>query len=50
VLSDREKVCCVIEGSGPGIELGYLSQIFDSFFTTKTAGITWVTTEADVSD
>jgi signal transduction histidine kinase len=39
ILSDPETVCCVIEDSGPGIDSGHLPHLFDSFFTTKDAGM-----------
>jgi PAS domain S-box-containing protein len=39
VLSDSETVCCVIEDSGPGIDPMHLPHLFDSFFTTKDAGM-----------
>jgi len=38
-LSDSESVCCILEDSGPGINPGQLDHLFDSFFTTKDAGM-----------
>jgi len=38
-LSEPETVCCIIEDSGPGIDPTHLSRLFDSFFTTKDAGM-----------
>ena len=38
-LSPSENVCCTIEDSGPGVEPAHLSRLFDSFFTTKNAGM-----------
>jgi signal transduction histidine kinase len=38
-LSDPETVCCSIEDSGPGIDPAHLPHLFDSFFTTKDAGM-----------
>jgi signal transduction histidine kinase len=38
-LSDAEIVDCVVEDSGPGIDPAHLLRIFDSFFTTKDAGM-----------
>jgi PAS domain S-box-containing protein len=38
-LSDTETVCCAFEDSGPGIGPGQLDNLFDSFFTTKDAGM-----------
>ncbi len=37
--SDAETVCCTFEDSGPGIGPGHLDHLFDSFFTTKDAGM-----------
>jgi PAS domain S-box-containing protein len=39
LLSDPEKVCCIIEDSGPGIDPAHLPHLFDSFFTTKDTGM-----------
>jgi PAS domain S-box-containing protein len=39
MLSDPETVCCMIEDSGPGIDPAYLPRLFESFFTTKDAGM-----------
>jgi len=39
MLSDPEMVCCIIEDSGPGIDPAHLPRLFDSFFTTKDAGM-----------
>lgn len=36
---DLDKVCCFIEDSGPGIAAEHLPRLFDSFFTTKEAGM-----------
>ena len=38
-LSDPETVCCTFEDSGPGIGTENLNHLFDSFFTTKDAGM-----------
>jgi signal transduction histidine kinase len=38
-MSGPEIVRCNIEDSGPGIDPAYLSRLFDSFFTTKDAGM-----------
>jgi PAS domain S-box-containing protein len=38
-LSDSETLCCILEDSGPGISLGQLDHLFESFFTTKDAGM-----------
>jgi C4-dicarboxylate-specific signal transduction histidine kinase len=37
--SDSETVCCMVEDSGPGIASTDLPHLFDSFFTTKDAGM-----------
>jgi C4-dicarboxylate-specific signal transduction histidine kinase len=37
--SDSETVCCMVEDSGPGIAPADLPHLFDSFFTTKDAGM-----------
>ena len=39
MLSDPEMVCFAIEDSGPGIAPEHHPHIFESFFTTKTAGM-----------
>jgi PAS domain S-box-containing protein len=39
MLSDPETVCCVVEDSGPGIDLTHLTRLFESFFTTKDTGM-----------
>jgi C4-dicarboxylate-specific signal transduction histidine kinase len=39
VLADPERVYCSIEDSGPGIDPEHLPRLFDSFFTTKDAGM-----------
>jgi PAS domain S-box-containing protein len=39
MLCDPEAVCCVIEDSGPGIDPALIPCLFDSFFTTKDAGM-----------
>jgi signal transduction histidine kinase len=36
---DAEMVCCIIEDSGSGIELEHVPHLFESFFTTKDAGM-----------
>jgi C4-dicarboxylate-specific signal transduction histidine kinase len=36
---DPEKVCCILEDSGPGIDAEHLPRLFDSFFTTKETGM-----------
>jgi signal transduction histidine kinase len=38
-LSDPDTLCCTLEDSGPGIKPDHLDHLFDSFFTTKTAGM-----------
>jgi PAS domain S-box-containing protein len=38
-LSDPETLCCTFEDSGPGIKPEHLDHLFDSFFTTKDAGM-----------
>jgi signal transduction histidine kinase len=37
--SDPATVCCVVEDSGPGIDPAHLPRLFDSFFTTRDAGM-----------
>jgi signal transduction histidine kinase len=32
-------VCCAIEDSGPGVDSAAFPHLFDSFFTTKEAGM-----------
>jgi signal transduction histidine kinase len=39
MASDGQTLTCVIEDSGPGIEPGHMPRLFDSFFTTKEAGM-----------
>jgi C4-dicarboxylate-specific signal transduction histidine kinase len=39
LLSDPEKVCCIVEDSGPGIDPTHLPHLFDTFFTTKDTGM-----------
>jgi signal transduction histidine kinase len=38
-LSDPCTVCCTFEDSGPGIKPEHLDHLFDSFFSTKNAGM-----------
>jgi C4-dicarboxylate-specific signal transduction histidine kinase len=38
-LSEPHTLCCTLEDSGPGIKPDHLDQLFDSFFTTKNAGM-----------
>jgi signal transduction histidine kinase len=38
-LSDPHTLCCSLEDSGPGIKPEHLDQLFDSFFSTKDAGM-----------
>jgi signal transduction histidine kinase len=38
-LSDPHTLCCTFEDSGPGIKPEHLDYLFDSFFTTKDAGM-----------
>jgi signal transduction histidine kinase len=38
-LSNTESLSCTFEDSGPGIDPLYLDRLFDSFFTTKDAGM-----------
>jgi len=37
--SEPETVCCAIEDSGQGVDSATLPHLFDSFFTTKEAGM-----------
>ncbi|SED35551.1 PAS domain S-box-containing protein [Bradyrhizobium erythrophlei] len=37
--SDSRTVLCAVEDSGPGIDETHLPRLFDSFFTTKEAGM-----------
>jgi PAS domain S-box-containing protein len=37
--SDSKTVSCTVEDSGPGIEARHLPHLFESFFTTKVAGM-----------
>jgi C4-dicarboxylate-specific signal transduction histidine kinase len=39
MLSGPATVCCVIEDSGTGVDSMHLPRLFDSFFTTKDAGM-----------
>jgi C4-dicarboxylate-specific signal transduction histidine kinase len=39
LLSDPGMVCCIVEDSGPGIDPTHLPRLFDTFFTTKDAGM-----------
>jgi PAS domain S-box-containing protein len=38
-LADPHTLCCTFEDSGPGIKPDHLDHLFDSFFTTKDAGM-----------
>jgi PAS domain S-box-containing protein len=38
-LPDPHTLCCTFEDSGPGIKPEHLDHLFDSFFTTKDAGM-----------
>jgi PAS domain S-box-containing protein len=38
-LPDPSTLCCTLEDSGPGIKPEHLDHLFDSFFTTKDAGM-----------
>jgi PAS domain S-box-containing protein len=38
-LSDPQSLCCTFDDSGPGIKPEHLEHLFDSFFTTKDAGM-----------
>jgi C4-dicarboxylate-specific signal transduction histidine kinase len=38
-LFDPRTLCCTLEDSGPGIKPEHLDHLFDSFFTTKDAGM-----------
>jgi signal transduction histidine kinase len=38
-LSEPNTLCCTLEDSGPGINPEHLDHLFDSFFTTKDAGM-----------
>jgi PAS domain S-box-containing protein len=38
-FSDPRTLCCTLEDSGPGINPKHLDHLFDSFFTTKDAGM-----------
>jgi len=37
--SDPSTLCCTLEDSGPGIKPEHFDHLFDSFFTTKDAGM-----------
>jgi PAS domain S-box-containing protein len=37
--TDADIVLCTVEDSGPGIDVLHLSRLFESFFTTKDAGM-----------
>lgn len=39
MLADPETVCCAVEDSGPGVNSTTLPHVFESFFTTKEAGM-----------
>jgi C4-dicarboxylate-specific signal transduction histidine kinase len=39
MLSAPETVCCTVEDSGPGVDTAALPRLFDSFFTTREAGM-----------
>jgi signal transduction histidine kinase len=39
LVADGQKVSCVVEDNGPGIEAEHLPRLFDSFFTTKDSGM-----------
>jgi C4-dicarboxylate-specific signal transduction histidine kinase len=38
-LSEPNTLCCTLEDSGPGINPAHFDHLFDSFFTTKDAGM-----------
>jgi PAS domain S-box-containing protein len=38
-LSEPNTLCCTFEDSGPGLKPDHLDHLFDSFFTTKDAGM-----------
>jgi PAS domain S-box-containing protein len=38
-LCDPRTLCCTLEDSGPGIKPEHLDHLFDTFFTTKDAGM-----------
>jgi len=38
-LSDDNRLSCTLEDSGPGIAQEHLERLFQSFFTTKQAGM-----------
>ena len=38
-LDDSRTLTCTLEDSGPGIKPEHLEHLFDSFFTTKDAGM-----------
>jgi signal transduction histidine kinase len=38
-MPDAATLCCTVEDSGPGIAPEHLDRLFDSFFTTKEAGM-----------
>jgi C4-dicarboxylate-specific signal transduction histidine kinase len=38
-LSDPRTLCCTLDDTGPGIKPEHLDHLFDSFFTTKDAGM-----------
>jgi hypothetical protein len=39
MLLDPETIGCIVEDSGPGINAAHMPRLFDSFFTTKDAGM-----------
>jgi PAS domain S-box-containing protein len=39
MMSDPATVSCIVEDSGPGIDPKHLPHLFESFFTTKDAGM-----------
>jgi len=38
-VTDRSEVSCIVEDSGPGIDVAHIDRLFDSFFTTKDGGM-----------
>jgi C4-dicarboxylate-specific signal transduction histidine kinase len=38
-FADPQNMSCILEDSGPGITAEHLDRLFDSFFTTKNAGM-----------
>ena len=39
MLLNPETIGCIVEDSGPGISAAHIPHLFESFFTTKDAGM-----------